>query len=346
MFCVDNLLKCRGQENLLLRCGDIEANPGPNPPRSSSVSSDSGLRQTRLPTPSRPVKEPSMTEMMFKLNNMDSSLSKKLDGVREDVRQLRQDFTALHGLVTDLGPDMDLSQFCQSAIPWPKVFSPKVIIRDGQGCHDSLSPNPVLPSQHETEVCNDQNQDSPVLLDLSQSAKYEYHCVSHANCSSSTNRKQCNICLPNEHSCISCRKDSQHGFLGTSCQSPKEVQTSKKMFSRSQDQHHNSNSSKQDIRDEADPYSRHESVLGTPDWSTLGSLMPDWKVSCSGAMVPPDSEYHVSYPKDLRMPALSWCSQHKPSLRTGHVPSSPPGLQGIQSHNIQALIIEMRTLRM
>ncbi|KAL8591145.1 hypothetical protein ACOMHN_049927 [Nucella lapillus] len=43
-----------------------------------------------------------MTEMMFKLNNMDCSLSKKLDGVREDVRQLRQDFTALHGLVTDL----------------------------------------------------------------------------------------------------------------------------------------------------------------------------------------------------------------------------------------------------
>ncbi|KAL8621492.1 hypothetical protein ACOMHN_058253 [Nucella lapillus] len=66
------------------------ANPGLNPPRSSSVSSDSGLRQSRLPTPSRPVKEPSITEMIFKLDNMDSSLNKKLeDGVRDDVRQLR-----------------------------------------------------------------------------------------------------------------------------------------------------------------------------------------------------------------------------------------------------------------
>jgi len=89
-----------GGGDQLLRCGDIEANPGPNPGDSSASSSSGNARQTRLSASytSRSAKEPSLTEVMTKLNDM----SQKIDSVQEDTRQIRQDHNALREVVTSI----------------------------------------------------------------------------------------------------------------------------------------------------------------------------------------------------------------------------------------------------
>ncbi|KAL8621002.1 hypothetical protein ACOMHN_035938 [Nucella lapillus] len=93
------------------RCGDVEANPGPNPEPSTSRPSTS-LRQTRISTPrksSQSAKDPSLSEVMATLNSINSSLNDKMDGmntslngkmdgVKEDVGQLHQEFGTLSEL--------------------------------------------------------------------------------------------------------------------------------------------------------------------------------------------------------------------------------------------------------
>ncbi|KAL8566818.1 hypothetical protein ACOMHN_052216 [Nucella lapillus] len=100
-----------GGDIQLLRCGDVEANPGPNPEPSTSRPSTS-LRQTRISTPrksSQSAKDPSLSEVMATLNSINSSLndkmdgmnaclSGKMDGVKEDVGQLHQEFGTLSEL--------------------------------------------------------------------------------------------------------------------------------------------------------------------------------------------------------------------------------------------------------
>ncbi|KAL8614183.1 hypothetical protein ACOMHN_026400 [Nucella lapillus] len=100
-----------GGDIQLLRCGDVEANPGPNPEPSTSRPSTS-LRQTRISTPrksSQSAKDPSLSEVMATLNSINSSLNDKMDGmnaslndkmdcVKEDVGQLHQEFGTLSEL--------------------------------------------------------------------------------------------------------------------------------------------------------------------------------------------------------------------------------------------------------
>ncbi|KAL8617936.1 hypothetical protein ACOMHN_052887 [Nucella lapillus] len=100
-----------GGDIQLLRCGDVEANPGPDPEPSTSRPSAS-LRQTRISTPrksSQSAKDPSLSEVMAtlnsinsslnsKMNGMNSSLNGKMDGVKEDVGQLHQEFGTLREL--------------------------------------------------------------------------------------------------------------------------------------------------------------------------------------------------------------------------------------------------------
>ncbi|KAL8578347.1 hypothetical protein ACOMHN_031721 [Nucella lapillus] len=100
-----------GGDIQLLRCGDVETNPGPNPEPSTSRPSIS-LRQTRISTPrksSQSVKDPSLSEVMATLNSINSSLNDKMDGmnaslngkmdgVKEDVGQLHQEFGTLSEL--------------------------------------------------------------------------------------------------------------------------------------------------------------------------------------------------------------------------------------------------------
>ncbi|KAL8584148.1 hypothetical protein ACOMHN_011762 [Nucella lapillus] len=100
-----------GGDIKLLRCGDVEANPGPDPEPSTSRPSAS-LRQTRISTPrksSQSAKDPSLSEVMAMLNSINSSLNSKMDGmntslndkmdgVKEDVGQLHQEFGTLSEL--------------------------------------------------------------------------------------------------------------------------------------------------------------------------------------------------------------------------------------------------------
>ncbi|KAL8567106.1 hypothetical protein ACOMHN_033008 [Nucella lapillus] len=116
MFWGDNMFLRGGGDIQLLRCGDVEANPGPNPEPSTSRPSTS-LRQTRISTPmistprksSQSAKDPSLSEVMATLNSINSSLNDKMDGmnaslngkmdgVKEDVGQLHQEFGTLSEL--------------------------------------------------------------------------------------------------------------------------------------------------------------------------------------------------------------------------------------------------------
>ncbi|KAL8568550.1 hypothetical protein ACOMHN_054700 [Nucella lapillus] len=113
-----------GVDIQLLRCGDVEANPGPNPEPSTSRPSTS-LRQTRISTPrksSQSAKDPSLSEVMAMLNSINSSLNDKMDGmtaslngkmdgVKEDVGQLHQEF----GTLSELGRGQHPSQAPSSA---------------------------------------------------------------------------------------------------------------------------------------------------------------------------------------------------------------------------------------
>ncbi|KAL8578776.1 hypothetical protein ACOMHN_045764 [Nucella lapillus] len=101
-----------GGDIQLLRCGDVEANHGPDPEPSTSRPSAS-LLQTRISTPrksSQSAKDPSMSEVMAtlnsinsslnsKMNGMNASLNGKMDGVKEDVGQPHQEFSTLSELL-------------------------------------------------------------------------------------------------------------------------------------------------------------------------------------------------------------------------------------------------------
>ncbi|KAL8588656.1 hypothetical protein ACOMHN_001973 [Nucella lapillus] len=76
-----------GGDIQLLRCGDVEANPGPNPEPSTSRPSTS-LRQTRISTPrksSQSAKDPSLSEVMATLNSINNSLNDKMDGMNASL---------------------------------------------------------------------------------------------------------------------------------------------------------------------------------------------------------------------------------------------------------------------
>ncbi|KAK7095597.1 hypothetical protein V1264_004987 [Littorina saxatilis] len=96
---------------LLIRCGDVEMNPGPGP----ATSEEKVTRQTRqstsadrhgnatqgnntFPTP----KEPTLADVMMKLNGMDMSMNGKLDKVKNDVQDIKEHFSQLQEEVNEL----------------------------------------------------------------------------------------------------------------------------------------------------------------------------------------------------------------------------------------------------
>lgn len=103
--------------SLLLQCGDIESNPGPNPPQSKDK-----MRQTRLASAgaggtrasmenpgnpqggasSQPVKEPTLTDVMSMLQALGNRMDSKLDEVKEEVHTLREEYTAMQDEVRGL----------------------------------------------------------------------------------------------------------------------------------------------------------------------------------------------------------------------------------------------------
>lgn len=98
---------------LLIRCGDVELNPGPGP----TTSEEKGMRQTRLNsrgmsadrhgnaiqgnTFSTP-KELTLADVMTKLNGMDLSMNGKLDEVKNDVQDFKEHFSQLQEEVNEL----------------------------------------------------------------------------------------------------------------------------------------------------------------------------------------------------------------------------------------------------
>ncbi|XP_076454451.1 uncharacterized protein LOC143289336 [Babylonia areolata] len=76
LFWGANLFQRRGDFDLLLRCRDIESNPGPNPDQGSSGSTGS-MRQTRPSSshPSRSAKEPSLADVMATIQDMNTGVN-------------------------------------------------------------------------------------------------------------------------------------------------------------------------------------------------------------------------------------------------------------------------------
>lgn len=74
--------------NLLQQCGDVELNPGPPKmdPRQTRLSSKSGEMGVgrRESVEKGASAEPSLTDIMSKLVDMDSSIDRKLDGLRDE----------------------------------------------------------------------------------------------------------------------------------------------------------------------------------------------------------------------------------------------------------------------
>jgi cell division protein FtsB len=100
---------------LLLRCGDVESNPGPPPDtRQSRLSAagGSGLKLAvgdKQPNPDGAKKQPTNADIMSSLQDLTSRMERnfnhvdsKFDEMREEVHQLRQEYSALKDEVKDL----------------------------------------------------------------------------------------------------------------------------------------------------------------------------------------------------------------------------------------------------
>lgn len=105
---------------LLLLCGDVESNPGPGQghdqkdPKGNPNAAKGQVRQTRLSTsatnhPACP--EPTLSDLMGKLTNMEYVVNEKLDGVRADVNlkldNIKEDINMIRHQVGGLQRDMD-----------------------------------------------------------------------------------------------------------------------------------------------------------------------------------------------------------------------------------------------
>ena len=88
--------------SLLLQCGDVEMNPGP-PKQIQTRLSSSGAGSKAGTPPS----DPSLADLMEKLNGMDSRMNEKLDGVQNDVAAIKQQFGRLQGEVDGLKREME-----------------------------------------------------------------------------------------------------------------------------------------------------------------------------------------------------------------------------------------------
>ena len=92
---------------LLLLCGDVEANPGPNHAPDTKATPavkqniqpgmctrNTNTRQSRLSLTPEP-RDPTLADIMAKLSVMDASVNEKLDGVREDIQLIKDNMDTM-----------------------------------------------------------------------------------------------------------------------------------------------------------------------------------------------------------------------------------------------------------
>lgn len=91
--------------SLLLQCGDVEMNPGPGPPKQIQTRLSSSGVGGKAGTP--PLSDPSLADLMEKLNGMDSRMNEKLDGVQSDMAAIKQQFGRLQGEVDGLKKEVE-----------------------------------------------------------------------------------------------------------------------------------------------------------------------------------------------------------------------------------------------
>eukprot|EP00745_Piridium_sociabile_P015985 TRINITY_DN23803_c0_g1_i10.p1 TRINITY_DN23803_c0_g1~~TRINITY_DN23803_c0_g1_i10.p1 ORF type:complete len:172 (+),score=36.66 TRINITY_DN23803_c0_g1_i10:218-733(+) len=100
---------CNLFSNLLMQCGDVESNPGP-PKRDSTrqagsrkLSLDRDSTQSgRQQSLSEFVKEPSMSDLMAKLDCLNNKFDNKFDELKEDLKEIKESYTSLKEEVEDL----------------------------------------------------------------------------------------------------------------------------------------------------------------------------------------------------------------------------------------------------
>ena len=127
LFWGENLYLRRGQDVMLLRCGDVEANPGPGekeaaPPTPGVTTRQTKLSVTSVPRSSKDQKEqkeaeqkeaeqPTMADLMAMLRGVKEEMTELKTTVQQEVAQLAQQHSALHGIVNNLKEEVsDLSR--------------------------------------------------------------------------------------------------------------------------------------------------------------------------------------------------------------------------------------------
>ena len=95
--------------NLLLLCGDIESNPGPdtndNTKRPATRQMTLSMATASAPAPA-PV-ELTLADVMAKLAAMDNTVCRKLDSVTDDVRAVKDDVRALNNKIEKQQSEID-----------------------------------------------------------------------------------------------------------------------------------------------------------------------------------------------------------------------------------------------
>ncbi|KAL8561521.1 hypothetical protein ACOMHN_057215 [Nucella lapillus] len=94
---------------VLMQCGDIESNPGPNPPpgkdgmRQTRLSSAGSARSVSLDRPATAnTAEPSLSDIMASIDSLKSDMNTEFKDLKKELHDLREDYVGLHSEVKGL----------------------------------------------------------------------------------------------------------------------------------------------------------------------------------------------------------------------------------------------------
>ena len=102
--------------SFLLRCGDVESNPGPNPPQTResmkqtrlTSASSSGRRASveQSTTTSQHEKDATIADVMSMIQSFKTSMDTRFDDMKQDMQNLREDYVAMQGELKGLREDV------------------------------------------------------------------------------------------------------------------------------------------------------------------------------------------------------------------------------------------------
>ena len=99
--------------SFLLRCGDVESNPGPNPPQTREsmkqtrlTSAGSSGRRTSVEQSTTTSQHEKDADVMSMVQSFKTSMDTRFDDMKQDMQNLREGYVAMQGELKGLREDV------------------------------------------------------------------------------------------------------------------------------------------------------------------------------------------------------------------------------------------------